>query len=107
MIAMLPAFDLLASSTRLRILELTWDRERSAGEIAAGSSVTFGAVSQQLRRLREAGLLVERRAGRHRFYRAHQASLGPIAAVLEAMWHSRLATLKTLAEAEEQIDDQC
>lgn len=104
---MLPAFDLLASPTRLRILELTWDEERSAGEIAAGSAVTFGAVSQQLRRLREAGLVVERRAGRQRFYRAHTESLGPIAAVLEGMWRARLTHLKTLAEAEEQSDDQC
>jgi len=104
---MLPAFDLLSSATRLRILELTWDRERSAGEIAAGSRVTFGAVSQQLRRLREAGLVVERRAGRHRYYRARQEALGPIAAVLEAMWRSRLTHLKALAEAEDVSDDQC
>lgn len=104
---MLPAFDLLSSPTRLRILELTWDRERSAGEIAAGSRVTFGAVSQQLRRLREAGLVVERRAGRHRFYRARPEALGPVAGMLEAMWRSRLSTLKDLAEAEEQADDQC
>jgi DNA-binding transcriptional ArsR family regulator len=104
---MLPAFDLLASPTRLRILELTWDRERSAGDIAAGSAVTFGAVSQQLRRLREAGLVAERRAGRHRFYQARKESLGPIAAMLEQMWRSRLSTLKALAEAEEQSDDQC
>jgi DNA-binding transcriptional ArsR family regulator len=103
---MLPAFDLLASPTRLRILELTWDRERSAGEIAEGSTVTFGAVSQQLKRLREAGLVQERRDGRFRFYRAQHASLGPIAAILEQMWRSRLVTLKALAEAEEQSDDQ-
>lgn len=104
---MLPAFDLLASPTRLRILELTWDRERSAGEIAEESAVTFGAVSQQLRRLREAGLVQERRAGRFRFYRARKESLGPIAAMLEQMWGTRLATLKSLAEVEERFDDQC
>jgi DNA-binding transcriptional ArsR family regulator len=104
---MLPAFDLLASPTRLRILELTWDRERTAGDIAAGSTVTFGAVSQQLKRLREAGLVQERRDGRFRYYRARKASLGPIAAMLEQMWRTRLTTLKTLAEAEEQSDDQC
>lgn len=97
----LPAFDLLASPTRLRILELTWAGERSAGEIAAGTPVTFGAVSQQLRRLREAGLLVERRDGRHRYYRARREALGPIAGMLEAMWRSRLHTLKRLAEAED------
>lgn len=104
---MLPAFDLLASPTRLRILELTWDGERSAGEIARESTVTFGAVSQQLRRLREAGLVVERRAGRHRFYRADQGALGPLAAMLTTMWRSRLTHLKAFAEAEEHPDDQC
>jgi DNA-binding transcriptional ArsR family regulator len=69
--------------------------------------VTFGAVSQQLRRLREAGLVAERRAGRHRFYQARKESLGPIATILEGMWRARLTHLKSLAEAEEQSDDQC
>lgn len=98
---MLPAFDLLASPTRLRILQLTWDRERAAGAIAAATPVTFGAVSQQLRKLREAGLVRERREGRFRYYRANRAALGPLATMLEAMWRSRLSTLKRLAEAEE------
>lgn len=104
---MRPAFDLLASPTRLRILELTWDRERAAGDIAGAFPVTFGAVSQQLARLRAAGLIQERREGRFRFYRARKEALGPIAAALEAMWWPRLSTLKRLAEAEEAADDQC
>jgi DNA-binding transcriptional ArsR family regulator len=97
-----PAFDLLASPTRLHILRHTWDRERAAGDIARSAPVTFGAVSQQLRRLREAGLLDERRDGRFRYYRANRAALGPLAPVLEALWRARLTTLKALAEAEER-----
>ena len=105
--SVVPTFHLLASPTRLRILELTWDRERSAGEIARATPVSFGAVSQQLRRLRLAGLITERRSGRQRFYRAQRESLGPIAATLDAMWRSRLVTLKHLAEAEEQSHVDC
>lgn len=104
---MLPAFNLLASPLRLRILELTWNQERSAGDIARATPVTFGAVSQQLKRLRQAGMVTERRSGRHRFYRARRETLGPLAAMLDTMWRSRLNTLKRLAEAEERSDDQC
>lgn len=99
---MLPVLNLLASPTRLHILRETWSRERAAGEIARSADVTFGAVSQQLRRLREAGFVTERRDGKFRYYRADRAALGPIASLLESFWQSRLTTLKTLAEAEER-----
>ncbi|MCK6456193.1 MAG: helix-turn-helix domain-containing protein [Phycisphaerae bacterium] len=90
---------------RQRILQLLWHRERSAGEIAAACrDVTFGAVSQHLRRLREAGLIEQRREGRHRFYRVRKKAFGPMAAALEAMWAERLGVLKRLAEREERLE---
>ena len=40
---------LITSPRRREVLRLVWDRERSAGEIAAAMpEVTFGAVSQHL-----------------------------------------------------------
>jgi DNA-binding transcriptional ArsR family regulator len=90
----------------LDILRLLWDGERAAGEIhAAMPEVTFPAVSQHLRRLREAGLVQVRVAGRHRYYRADKEALGPLAAALEAMWETQLDALKRLAELAEQ-DEQ-
>jgi DNA-binding transcriptional ArsR family regulator len=53
----------------LRILELIWDNERSAGEIAAEFDVSWSAISQHLGVLKEAGFVTERRAGPSRIYR--------------------------------------
>jgi DNA-binding transcriptional ArsR family regulator len=63
--------------------------------------VTFPAVSQHLRRLRDAGLVTTRAEGRHRYYRADKQALGPLAAALEAMWETQLDALTRLAEQEE------
>lgn len=93
---------LIADPKRLAILELVWDAERTAGDIAGRFDITFGAVSQHLRRLSDAGMVAVRRDGRRRWYRARRETLGPFAEALEAMWRGRLAKLKQLAEAEEQ-----
>ena len=53
--------QVIAAPHRLRILELVWDQELSAGQIAAQFEVSWPAVSQHLRVLKEAGFVVERR----------------------------------------------
>jgi DNA-binding transcriptional ArsR family regulator len=100
---MTPAPDLLASPRRRAILRLTWTEERAAGDIAAHMDVTFGAVSQQLALLREAGLVEMRAEGRRRLYRARRDRLHPgIASWLESTWRGKLDDLKQAAEAEER-----
>jgi DNA-binding transcriptional ArsR family regulator len=90
----------------MRILELVWDRERSAGEIAAQFDVSWSAISQHLTVLRSAGFLLERREGNSRLYRADQTALGPLRAVVEQHWRAGLARVKELAEDEQQARDQ-
>ena len=97
-----PVLQAIAQPRRQRILRLVWDRELTAGEIAADANVTFGAISQHLRVLHEAGLLDRRREGRNQYYRARREALGPLATLLEAMWTDRLGRLKGLAEWEER-----
>ena len=72
------------------------------GDIAANIDVTFGAVSQHLRVLREAGIVNMTKRGRHHYYRANREALGPLAQYLEGMWLDRLRLLKQLVEAEER-----
>ncbi len=86
---------------RQEILQLIWDRELAAGEIAALVPISFSAVSQHLARLRAAGLVTLRREGRRRFYRARRGDMGTLAIYLESLWQERLAGLKRLAEAAE------
>jgi DNA-binding transcriptional ArsR family regulator len=93
--------QLIGDPTRQRILELIWEDELSAGDIARHLPVTFGAVSQHLGLLRDAGAVRVRQDGRFRYYRADVDALGPVGDMLHAMWSSRLKRLKTLAELEE------
>ena len=94
--------QVIASPRRLRILELVWDRELSAGEIAAEFDVSWSAISQHLTVLRTAGFVRERRNGTSRIYRADPEALGSLRAVVEEHWGGSLARLQALAEAEER-----
>ncbi len=87
--------------TRQRILQLVWNRELAAGEIAGQFPVTFGAISQHLHVLRDAGLVEQRKAGRQRFYRARKETMGPLAAYFEQVWGMHLELLKEAAEKAE------
>ena len=70
------ALQVIAAPRRLRILELVWDRELSAGDIAGQCDVSWSAVSQHLSVLKSAGFVAERREGTSRIYRADQQALG-------------------------------
>ena len=88
---------------RREILRRTWTGELSAGQLHRGfGDVTFGAISQHLRVLSEAGLIECRRAGRHRYYQAKRRALGPLRTWLEQMWSRSLSDLAVLAEQEER-----
>ena len=94
------AMEAIANPRRRQILRLVWTAERSAGEIAAAFDVSWPAVSQNLRLLKDSGLIRERRAGTHRYYRADPRALGPLEAVLRQMWTRDLGRLRDLAEEE-------
>jgi DNA-binding transcriptional ArsR family regulator len=90
--------DAIASPRRREILRLVWDRELAAGDIAAQFDVSWPAISQNLQVLRKAGLVTERHEANHRFYRADQAALGSLRAVLEEMWSADLDRLRRAVE---------
>ena len=87
---------------RREILRLVWDEEVSAGRIAAHFDVSFGAVSQHLAVLRDAGFVAVRKQGTQRFYRADRRGLGEMARVLEAMWGARLDRLVATVAADKR-----
>lgn len=96
------ALAALASPVRREILRLVWSEERQAGEIARAFEVSWPAVSQNLRVLKEAGLVRERRDGTRRLYRADRAALKPLESYLTKVWARRIDRLRLLAEAEER-----
>jgi DNA-binding transcriptional ArsR family regulator len=92
------ALRALSDPGRRRILTLVRDEEHSAGEIAAEFTVSWPAVSQHLRVLREAGLVTERREGTRRFYRARPEGLDDVRAFLDEFWDDKLERLKREVE---------
>jgi DNA-binding transcriptional ArsR family regulator len=93
--------QIIAEPTRRQILGLVWDHELAAGEIAEQFDVTFGAVSQHLSVLRDAGMVKVRRDGNRRMYMADRDVLAPYRSVLEAMWTEHLQQIAEMIEAEE------
>ena len=85
--------EAVANPHRREILRLVWDAELSSQEIASHFEVTWQAVSHNLRVLREAGLITERRAGTRRLYRAERDRLAPLEGLLEDMWRQDLERL--------------
>jgi DNA-binding transcriptional ArsR family regulator len=92
----------LSSPRRREILRLIWSEELPAGEIAKAFDVSWPAISQNLRVLKDSGLVRERRAGTSRLYRADRSALRPLEAYLRRMWTRDVDRLRLLAEAEER-----
>lgn len=96
------ALRAVANRSRARILRLVWDRELSSSEIAVQFEVSWPAISQNLKVLRDAGLLRERREGTRRLYRADRKAARKLEALLREMWAADLARLREAAETEER-----
>jgi DNA-binding transcriptional ArsR family regulator len=94
------ALQVVSEPRRREILRLVWTDEMSAGDIAGRFDVTFGAVSQHLGILRDAGFVQLRRDGNRRLYRADRERLGPLALALEAMWTDALDRLAEAVESD-------
>lgn len=92
----------LSSPRRREIVRLVWSDERPAREIADAFDVSWPAISQNLRVLKEAGLIRERRVGTSRLYKADRVALRPLESYLRAMWARDIDRLRLLAEAEER-----
>ena len=96
------ALRAIAEPHRREILRLVRDDELTAGAIAAHFDVTRPAISQHLTVLRDAGLVVERRDGTRRWYRARPDGTRELRAWLEAFWDDGLTRLAAAAEQEER-----
>src|SRR2546428_13024659 len=96
------ALRAISEPRRWEILSLVRERELAAGEIASHFDVTRPAISQHLSVLKAAGLVVERREGTKRLYRARPEGVIELVAFLEQFWDDRLVRLKQAAEEAER-----
>ena len=96
-------FSVLADPTRRAIFEKLADEPQTVGSLADGLPVSRPAVSQHLKALKDAGLVVDEARGTSRVYRIDPNGLGPMRRWLDEQWARGLANFKQLAEQE---DDQ-
>jgi DNA-binding transcriptional ArsR family regulator len=90
----------LADPTRRAVFErIARAKEINVAELTRASGVTQGAVSQHLKALKGAGLVIERPQGRNVFYRAQPEGLAPLFDWLshyDAFWRERFDDLRSL-----------
>jgi DNA-binding transcriptional ArsR family regulator/uncharacterized protein YndB with AHSA1/START domain len=95
----LPGLAALADPTRREIFERLADRPHPVGELAEGLSVSRPAVSQHLKVLKDAGLVIDRQAGNRRIYRVDLDGLDALRVYLDQFWNRSMAAFKAAAEA--------
>ena len=94
------AWDALGDPTRRAIVERLAERPSAVGELAAELPISRPAVSQHLKVLKDAGLVVERAAGTRRIYRLNPAGVSALRDQLDAFWSRALDTFQEIAEQE-------
>ena len=88
----------LGDPTRRAIFELLADGPRPVGEIARELPVTRPAVSQHLKVLKEAGLVIDRRDGTRRLYQLNPEGVGALRAYFDRFWNRALTAFKQAVE---------
>ena len=92
----------LGDPTRRAIFEQLADRPRAVGELARELPVSRPAVSQHLRVLKDAGLVIDRPAGTRRIYQLDLDGVGALRAYLDQFWNRSLAAFKVAVERQEE-----
>jgi DNA-binding transcriptional ArsR family regulator len=92
----------LGDRTRRSIFTRLAARPCAVAELARGLPVSRPAVSQHLKVLKDAGLVVDQRAGNRRIYRVNPDGLRQLRAELDQFWNSALAAYKTAVEQQPQ-----
>jgi DNA-binding transcriptional ArsR family regulator len=88
----------LGDPTRRAIFERIAERPQAVGELARELPVSRPAVSQHLKVLKEAGLVLDRPDGTRRIYQLDSAGLESLRAQLDRFWTRALANYKAVAE---------
>jgi DNA-binding transcriptional ArsR family regulator len=94
--------DALGDPTRRAILERLSSGPLPVGELARGLPVSRPAVSQHLRVLKDAGLVVDHPDGTRRLYQVNPSGVAGVRAYLDRFWTEALAAFKAAAERPEE-----
>jgi len=97
-------FAALSNPARREVLRLLLDGPKAVGEMSEHFDMRRPSLSEHLKVLREAGLVSERKSGRHRFYSLEVDPLREVSHWLtpyERFWREKLGNLRTLLDEED------
>jgi DNA-binding transcriptional ArsR family regulator len=98
------ALTALGDPTRRAIFELLADGPCAVGELAQELPVSRPAVSQHLKVLKNADLVVDRQLGTRRVYQVNPDGVGALRAYLDRFWNQSLAAFRAAVEQQPQED---
>jgi DNA-binding transcriptional ArsR family regulator len=90
--------DALGDATRRAILERLLAGPTAVGELARDFPVSRPAISQHLRVLKNAQLVLDRSQGTRRFYQVNPAGIEALRRYFDRFWSDALAAFKKAAE---------
>ncbi|MDQ6423087.1 metalloregulator ArsR/SmtB family transcription factor [Paenibacillus sp. LHD-117] len=96
------AIQAITEPRRRDILHLVRNGELTSSAIASHFDISAPAISQHLKILEEAGLVVVRRAGTKRYYGIRREGFAELMQYIESFWDDSLMRLKEAAEEEER-----
>ena len=99
----LEGFAALSDPTRRQIFDRLSRKAISVGELAEGLPVTRPAVSQHLKVLKDAGLVVVRTEGTRNIYRVDPKGVAAMRDYLDRFWQRALASFKEEVEKKENV----
>jgi DNA-binding transcriptional ArsR family regulator len=92
------AWTVLGDPTRRTIFERLAERPQAVSAVANGLPVSRPAVSQHLKVLKDAGLVVAQREGKQQIYHVDPDGLAALRAELERFWDTTMAAFKAAVE---------
>src|SRR5689334_9013939 len=95
-------FTALADPTRRAIFERLAERPSAVGELAGEVPVSRPAVSQHLKVLKAAGLVVDTADGTRRIYQLDPDGVDALRGYLDQFWNQALAAFKDAVEQENE-----
>jgi DNA-binding transcriptional ArsR family regulator len=96
------ALDALGDPTRRAVFERLARGPVAVGDIASGMPVSRPAVSQHLKVLKAAGLVIDRQAGNRRLYEVDPGGLEALRGYFDKFWSNQLAAFKETVERTEE-----
>jgi DNA-binding transcriptional ArsR family regulator len=94
--------EALSDATRMAIFQSLAKGPLAVNEIAQAFPVSRPAVSQHLRVLKDAGLVVHKKSGTRQIYEVNAAGIEVLRAHLDQMWDQALSAFKSAAQPKQE-----